>query len=355
MKIRAALVLFPLLLALPFSPAFSKIREPQTVWTKSYDENVRWMGLVGDQLMLRGEHGILSVNPANGNVLWVRGSEAPVEFIERCKGHAFLRDDNQTLTKLKMADGTEQWRIQAFPNSRLFACSDTTVFGYSDLGVGALDLATGNRVWTKGVPSTTARPGYVPGRIYVMDEIAVRVLDEFSGKELRSANLLPPKYVMDPSASLDSFVAVYETKVAAFSASTFKPIWEYGMRQAVSANPKTDSANIFVPIQPGSLLALGLKDGAKKWEFITGTPIFYSPEVTSDAVYVAGDNGYVFAMELNGEELWRQAYGPLVAAPVFFQDTLYLFTQSGVLIAVKDVAKGEDKAPAPPKTPKKSK
>ncbi len=131
--------------------------------------------------------------------------------------------------------------------------------------------------------------------------------------------------------------------------------WEFSSRQA--PNPAWPSSermqfdNAFQPIIMGDvvlfgssaddkLYALDAQTGVEKWSFFTEGPIRFAPVGWQDRVFVASDDGWLYALSLeNGKLLWkhrggpnnRQVFGngrmisrwPARGGPVVLDDTVY--------------------------------
>jgi outer membrane protein assembly factor BamB len=332
--------LFLLLLsAAACASAQAAIRSPEIAWRKPFPTPALWMGLIGEKLFIRSDKSVLCINPKDGSLLWKKESAAEVEFIERCSAAAFLRDGNGTLTKLRMSDGSAEWFIQSFPNARIFSCTDDYAFGHSDRGIARLNLKTGNREWVQRVDGLNGRPVRYSGGILLADKIVWRVFDANSGRPLKTVERPAPQYFLTPSEDGKILLAVYSQKISAVNPSDLSPLWEKGFNSPVSATPKANRDMAVVPESPGSIEAFTLTNGNKIWTYFAGEGLRFSPELTDDAVYFAGDNGSLFALDLNGKPLWKRLHGPMVAAPVYFDDLLFVLGKDGVVTAYKDSKK----------------
>jgi outer membrane protein assembly factor BamB len=79
-----------------------------------------------------------------------------------------------------------------------------------------------------------------------------------------------------------------------------------------------------------------------KWSFDTGGPVFASPVVAGEVVYIASSSGALLAIERNsGQEIWKfTSRMPIASTPAIEGDTLYFVSSAGALVAL-DLAKGE--------------
>ncbi len=110
-----------------------------------------------------------------------------------------------------------------------------------------------------------------------------------------------------------------------------------------------------------AVVALNLADGQPRWRFITGGPVRFAPAAWQDRVFVASDDGYLYALSLtDGQLIWKHRGGPDArmclgnqrmisrwparGGPVVIDDSVYYATgiwpSDGVIIHALDAATG---------------
>ena len=110
-----------------------------------------------------------------------------------------------------------------------------------------------------------------------------------------------------------------------------------------------------------SVTALSAADGRERWKFLTGGPVRFAPAAWRDRVFVACDDGYLYALSLaNGALLWKHHGGPsdrmclgndrmisrwpARGGPVVLDDTVYyaagIWPSGGVYVHALDAATG---------------
>jgi outer membrane protein assembly factor BamB len=93
-------------------------------------------------------------------------------------------------------------------------------------------------------------------------------------------------------------------------------------RPAWPTSDRIDFDRVFQPVIMGDTVLFGSsvddqvvaidgKSGKTKWTFFTGAPVRFAPCGWEDRVFVASDDGWLYALALeNGEELWKHRGGP---------------------------------------------
>ena len=81
-----------------------------------------------------------------------------------------------------------------------------------------------------------------------------------------------------------------------------------------------------------------------KWTFKTGGPVVASPAVADGVVYIASDDGYLYALDQEtGEEKWKfKSRMPIASSPAVSGGLVYFVSSTGALAAL-DATTGEPK------------
>lgn len=121
-----------------------------------------------------------------------------------------------------------------------------------------------------------------------------------------------------------------DTSRSGYSAETIpnqlRQRWEYRLpavpKPAWPTSERMEYDLAFQPIIVGDLVlfgssaddqvyALDAKTGAVRWCFFTGGPVRFAPTVWKDRVFVASDDGHLYALALaDGKLLWKHRGGP---------------------------------------------
>ena len=88
-------------------------------------------------------------------------------------------------------------------------------------------------------------------------------------------------------------------KMAAIDAKDGKLIWAKLFPATCISDPSiaAKSRLLIFGCHDGNVYALDCKDGAEKWKFKTGGVVFASPWVADGVVYVASQDGFVYALK----------------------------------------------------------
>jgi len=92
-----------------------------------------------------------------------------------------------------------------------------------------------------------------------------------------------------------------------------KPAWEHTsrMRRDVAYPLLAQGEMLLVGCEHnGALLAVDLDTGAERWRFYTGAPVRMAPAGDGRRVFVASDDGYLYALDAQGKLLWKFRGGP---------------------------------------------
>jgi len=92
-----------------------------------------------------------------------------------------------------------------------------------------------------------------------------------------------------------------------------KPAWEHTsrMRRDVAYPLLAQDGMLLIGCEHnGALLAVDLDTGAEQWRFYTGAPVRMAPAGDGKRIFVASDDGYLYALDRDGKVLWRFRGGP---------------------------------------------
>jgi eukaryotic-like serine/threonine-protein kinase len=119
--------------------------------------------------------------------------------------------------------------------------------------------------------------------------------------------------------------------------SAQEPDWTFETGGPIYSSPTLHEDGVFVGSGDGHLYALDLKTGIERWRFGTGGAVDSAPAVADGVVYVVSRDGRLHALDRStGELRWRHATSEVVhAAPVAGGGLIYVGGFDGVLRALR--------------------
>ncbi len=189
-------------------------------------------------------------------------------------------------------------------------------------GLFAHDAATGELLWKKQDAEIRFRDGSATlydGNIYLASSNTLFLINPRSGDVLKSQKADGIDF-RSASAPVVTPQAVYtgtsNRGVAAFDRLTFKPLWNYrtapSLFYTVPYAQDWEMSVETVPVLIGGTLVFGASDGCLygidaatgrfQWKRNLGAPVFSSPAVSSDALYVADFSGNIYCFRFERAE-----------------------------------------------------
>jgi hypothetical protein len=111
-----------------------------------------------------------------------------------------------------------------------------------------------------------------------------------------------------------------------------------GERLGTAVEPIVAAGRVYVATHGGSVYALDAATGQTQWRFDAGAPVLQSPAVGGEVVVVADTAGRLFGLDLlTGELRWLAPTGPggAAAAPIIAEDTVFIGSRAGGMLAVR--------------------
>ncbi len=294
----------------------------------------------------------------DGALLWSVDTELDLSAGPVVAGDKLLLGTtNAELVALGLADGALQWKsaltseILALPR----ASRNLVVARTSDGRLAGLDLNSGGLKWSheRSVPPLSVRSLGSPA---IVRDLA---LDGFGGGKLLALGLADGKPVWEATAAIphgrseverlveldaDPLVkdeVVYSTGfqagIAAISLGDGEVLWRQNTAYS-SHGLAADRRSLFITDANSDVWRLDLRNGADLWK----QAALHQRRLTVPALLrnrlVVGDfEGYLHALSTDDGSLVGRLEiddEPLLAAPVIYDETLYVYTSGGVLAAV---------------------
>jgi outer membrane protein assembly factor BamB len=230
----------------------------------------------------------------------------------------------------------------------------TVYFGSGDGRVYAVDAASGRTRWrfeTGG--RVRSSPAVADGRIYVGSaDGTLYALEGKTGRELwrfdtEGHRLESGKFGFDrrtiqsSPAAADGrvFIGSRDGFLYALDAASGKLLWRVDHRMSwVNTSPAVAGGVVYAGSSDERFLqAVDAGTGRELWRVATERPVWSSPAIAGDMVYVGDGSGTVYAVDrATGRERWRHKAGRRIfSSPVLADGLLYVGNDDGGVYAIR--------------------
>ncbi len=274
---------------------------------------------------------------------------------DHAMGHLALSDNPQQVWRSSIGDGSGgRLRLLGRPvvaNGRIFALDASSQ-------VGALDEATGNRLWQVDLTPADTRGSSFGGGVAVGDDLVFAATGYAEVVALNPADgtVVWRKHIPAPARGAPTvikgrvFAQSLDNQTFAFSAKDGELLWSHtgilesaGLLGAVS--PAADASIVVVPYSSGELFALRLDNGRSAWQdnltairragALSGlSDIRGLPVIDHGLVFAVSHSGRTVAIdERTGVRVWEQEIGG-VDTPWPAGDVVFALTNNNELVAL---------------------
>jgi eukaryotic-like serine/threonine-protein kinase len=306
-----------------------------------------------DDASIKNAQAELVTRPQDGlslNLVWISGSQAsePVGAVAAA-GKIFVDYADGRLVALDQASGQGVWDIKA-PEALLSppaADAGQVWVGGENGSVLVFDAGSGRYLGgylTGGAvyagPALSAAMAYCSssdGSLYAIDRRTFKLdWKALIGDPLHASPLVGGPVV---------YVGSNDGRLYAFNASSGERIWPYGIptQGTIESLPTLSNGRIFYGSDDGRIYALDAETGGQYWRFSTPDAVYASPLVLTDRVIVASSGQVLASLRFsNGSPEWSLTFEhPIIQAPAFFKDRLYLATSADPRLFAVDVQTGK--------------
>ncbi len=216
-----------------------------------------------------------------------------------------------------------------------------------------------------GSPDGWAAPVEAGGSVLVQEERGKFTAIQLGGGPARIAWRFPEDAALPAGVDrddLDDFEAFYATPIvdgsfiylAAFSGQVLvlditgggpRVAWLRELPDQIVGTPVLHGGVLYVPTEGGELIPLNAETGATGASLAAGRERFWArPAVSGAAIYVAGLDRHVRAVDRNGGELWTLALEGAVAGDLLLDgETLYVGALDRRMYALDVLADGAER------------
>ena len=299
------------------------------LWQFKTDNSVKNTIVYSDGLVLVCDASmrLYAIDADNGKLVWDKKLNRYV-LPENLHGLAVAdgvvyAGQGANFAAFKVKDGSEIWKNEAWSGGE--GTQSTTTVGEGVAlasahwnGLFAHDAKDGKLLWKKQDSKIRFRDGsptIYDGLVYLASRDGLFLINPQSGDILKSveqqgitfegacAPVVTPKMV---------YVATADKGVVAFDRLTFKPVWTYMTRPAmfysvpyyqdfqnsVETSPVLIGNTLVFGASDGYLYGVNAENGRFQWKRNLGAPIFSSPAVSGDALYVADFSGNLYCFKI---------------------------------------------------------
>jgi outer membrane protein assembly factor BamB len=247
-------------------------------------------------------------------------------------GTLYTGSGDGVIYALDVNTGQEIWSTGGFgqlENSGAVA-GDILVVGGYDQRVRALDSHTGEVLWSFGTSSfVQASPLIVDDLVYIATDHALYALDLHSGELKWETRTGDEGAYIGPPAYEDGIIYTTGGKyLLAVESASGTDLWRIQGNDAFTALAVANQM-IYVGNFDGSFYAFDQETGEEKWKFRGGSIFWAGPAVEGDTVYTGNEN-IVYALHAQtGEQLWSfEAGSKSVSEPTLSDGVVYVSDSS---------------------------
>ncbi|MCB9876477.1 MAG: PQQ-like beta-propeller repeat protein [Planctomycetes bacterium] len=308
--------------------------EPKVAWIYTPPKAEFDQLLAGDDTLYaldrRGE--LHAIDPATGEALWTTGKRFGfgwhygLALSTAADFPALLVGSDAGLFAVSLEHGEPLWQRELAGGAAAPACAgEVVVVGSSDGNVYGCDLRTGEIRWQRDCVAD--RPADPPG---------------LAGKQARfDGHLMRPG-----AATTDGTLAVVtffdQCRAVAFDAASGEKRWSFATQGWVYPGASIDARNVYVASQDRHLYAVDKELGKESWNVETKARNEGAAAPEGRFAFFGSCDGHLYAVDTGvGRVAWKfriepNAGGvrPIYATPLVEQDTVYLAAMPGVVYAV---------------------
>ncbi len=260
------------------------------------------------------------------------------------EGLVYVANRNNELVALNRRDGSEEW---AFPTANGDASPvliDGSLFvSGSDGIIYALDPSSGDEQWSFATNGETARtPAYADGKVFAGTmEGRLVALDAATGEQIWVFETAPGLMVTTVVSSGTVYQSVWESDTSglfAIDAETGSELWRFQSPDKTNVGiPTIGSDHVFVAADDGKLYALDIATGDPFWIANGAAPWQADVKLAGDVLYIFNPvSQTLHAFDASdGSTIWQlEEHAFAGKGPAISNGVLYAATDLGVVFAI---------------------
>jgi outer membrane protein assembly factor BamB len=259
--------------------------------------------------------------------------------------HVYFAIEGDRFLSYTMADGTQQWLVEARPLTQP-AVADGLIVAPERDGLVARSTGDGSVAWRTALPDPLSAPPVAGGGAVVVVTTGGAVLSfrATDGQRVWLRDIKSPAHATLARAGDRVYVPTADGRVVALRVDTGEPAWERRLGDAANDLLVLDD-RIYVGSQDNFLYCLMTKTGRVDWRWRTGGDVIGVPAVDEARVYFVSLDNVLRGLDrvTGGQEWMRPLPVRPVWGPVVVREKLIVGGQSATLSAfnVKDGSASE--------------
>lgn len=326
--------LVPTIVLLLVLPLTAKITDPHPKWVRHHLYGAGSLAVLGRTVLVGTERELQGFEASTGEPLWRKPSLGARERMVLC-GEGVLSQSDEDSLSLLAADGKTLWTVPAAKPDWAVCHRGGVILAWRGGSVRAVDARKGTLRWKEELGAMAAGPVALGEQVYFFASGSLLARRILTGQETAKASIPAPLHLAGGTQP-PMLLLAYRKGIVALDPAALKQRWSVPIVGGkLQAAPKSSEGLVLVPTQDG-IEALDPLDGKLRWRYFLGVAVPYPVEAGEGAAYLAAANDFLYAVDLNGRELWRHQCGPVVAAPVLRAGVLYALNAQGTLFAFRE-------------------
>jgi len=247
-------------------------------------------------------------------------------------GRIYFGSCNHNLYSLDAGTGKEMWRFRTSGvifNSSPALSNGIVYIGSYDHNLYAVDPDSGKMLWKFQTSDKIVSSPFVSnGIVYIgSGDNFLYAVDARSGSLIWKFRTFD-KITSTPTVYGDKvFVGSFDQNLYCLDAFTGKLNWKFGTNGEVHILNQLLVHNgvVYFGSFDNNLYAVDIDKGKKLWNFSMGKyGNFMSPVLERDILYQSSRDGTLYAIGLDGREMWRFRKNEMLAVPLIFNNRIYV-------------------------------
>jgi len=268
--------------------------------------------------------------------LWKIGEGGSISYTRIHEGVTYFGAADNYFYAVDVETGKELWRFRTggIITGRAEIVGDMVFFTSFDQNCYALNRKTGKEIWRFRANSEIFE-GPVHGDgllVFGTKGGHVHALDAKTGKDVwnfkTSDDILAGATIHENKV----FIGSCDNNFYCIDFHRGKELWRFQTGDLIHSDMSSPILGnmIFIGSFDCNLYCLDCRTGKELWRFRTGKyGISEPPLLYKNVLYQGTRDGILFAISLEGKELWRYKAGDLITKPMAFNDRLYFGSEDG--------------------------